>query len=132
MEAKLATITRKRHRRQSKPSDHGRMVPETPFRDLPRLPSYIESEVEFEFLLSNILCKNANNPTRNDGAGIEFCGCNAFDRFTKVQKLRLSFGKDRASSTRKIVHRRGADLTLDRIVTVQHRKSERHSLYIVA
>src|ERR1700716_1362522 len=92
----------------------------------------IERRAEFKFLLFNILRKNADNATSNDVAGIELCGCNTFDRFTQAQKLRLSFCKGRASSTRKIVHRGGADLTFDRRAVLQHRKYERHSFDIVA
>ena len=63
---------------------------------------------------------------------MEFCGRNTLDCFTQAQKLRLSVGTWTSRTTHKVVHRGGANPTLDLFTVVEHRKSKRHTLAIIA
>src|SRR3984893_17066880 len=78
-----------------------------------------------------MLKKNAKNRVWYRAGGVEKIGRESLNRFAMRQKLSLSNRVRRASCFCKFVHRGVADLTKDRFVGVQHRKSERLPFVVI-
>src|SRR5260370_21674898 len=65
-------------------------------------------------------------------AGVEQIGCDALDGIPQSQKLRLPRNARRTPDAGELVHRRVADLAVDGVVAVLHRKSERQAFGVIS
>ena len=72
-----------------------------------------------------------NDRARYRAGSVKKIGRESLNRFAMRQKLSLSNRVRRASCFRKFVHRGVADLTKDRFVGVEHRKSERLPFVVI-
>ena len=82
--------------------------------------------------LSDMLGEDPDDGTFDDRAGIEQVGSNLLDGVPVGQKLRLPGTAFGTLLTHEFVHRRVADATLDRLVSVHHEKRESQSFEIVS
>jgi len=82
-------------------------------------------------LFQNMLREDTNNRARDRSGGDEKIGREALYRFAMRQKLILPDRGRRTSCSCKFIHRGVTDLTKDRFVTVQHRKSERLAFVVI-
>jgi hypothetical protein len=80
---------------------------------------------------SNMFRKDAKLAALNHRSLVENIGCNVLDLPAKAQKLILPLERQCAFATGKVVHSSAADLAFDRVVAIQHREFEHHSLLVV-
>jgi hypothetical protein len=78
-----------------------------------------------------MLREDANNRAWDRAGGVEKIGREFLYRFAMRQKLSLSNRVQRAFCSYEFVHRGVGDLTIDRLVGIQHRKFERQPFTVV-
>src|ERR1022692_2900356 len=83
------------------------------------------------YCFRNIFSKNAENAAKNDCTGVELGRCKTLNGFAQLRELSFTIYVTASRSADEFVHCSRADLTLDFLFAVQHRKSERHSLFVV-
>jgi hypothetical protein len=76
--------------------------------------------------------KYAQHGTLEGRLFVEHHRCNVLDALAKARELRFPVDRLRPFTASKVVHSRTADLTLNRLIAIQHRKFERHPLAVVA
>jgi hypothetical protein len=131
LDDRIQTLSTTSTRTETKLDDLiARIPPTRAARSRPAAPP-VRGRVAQNLLPSNVLCKDANNRAANGGNVIKNCGCNLLDRDAVLQKLPLPVGMCTSRSATKSVQCGGADLTLNRLAFIQHRKSECHWLAIV-
>ena len=82
-------------------------------------------------LLSEISGKNADNAATNDSTGVELGRCRPLNGFAQLRELSFPIYVTSSRSANELVDCGGADLALNFLSAVQHRKPERHSLVVV-
>jgi hypothetical protein len=82
--------------------------------------------------LSDMLGEYPDDGAFDDRARIEQVGSNLLDGVPVGQKLRLPGAAFGTLLTHEFVHRRVADATLDRLISVHHEKRESQSFEIVS
>jgi hypothetical protein len=90
-----------------------------------------ETKIVPSHCFGNILRKKAQNTATNDSTGVELSRCKTLNDFAQLRELNFPIYVTASRSTNEFVDCRCADLTLDMLGAVQHRKPERHPLVIV-